>query len=131
VDGFQLLREAKGSSLLEVLEDHQALIGIILGYGRENSWAFLESCEKRVPVGDVWKGEISKEIQTCRVPVDIHECLALESCPNFAGYPNSEESIALKKAYLLTRDKVINYYKDKDFLEATLSLLAGFRPTDY
>ncbi len=30
----------------------------------------------------------------------------------------------------VTKEKVINYYKGKDFLEATLSLLAGYRPEE-
>jgi hypothetical protein len=50
------------------------------------------------------------------------------SCPSFAGDPNSEESLALKTEYLLTKQKVLDYYKNKDFLEATLSLLAGYYP---
>ena len=54
--------------------------------------------------------------------------LSLYSCPSFAGDPNSEESLALKTEYLLTKQKVMDYYKGKDFLEATLSLLAGYYP---
>lgn len=132
VDGFQLLKEAKNSSLMSgVLGGHQALLGIVLGYGRENSWAFLESSQKREPLGCVWshpEEQISGAIQTRVGATDLESCLALESCPTFAGYPDSEESLELKKNYLLIRERVIEYYKNKDFLEATLSLLAGFRP---
>lgn len=124
VDGFQLLREArKGSLMDDVLEGHQALIGIVLGYGRDNSWAFLEGAIKRQPIGWVWEDSASDEVIG---GIDIESCLA--SCPSFAGYPGTEESLALKKDYLQTQEKIINYYKGKDFLEATLSLLAGFRP---
>lgn len=59
---------------------------------------------------------------------NIETSLFLDSCPSFAGDPYSEESLMLKEDYLLTKEKVVSYYKDKDFLEATLSLLAGFRP---
>lgn len=133
-DGLQLLKEAKNSSLMnEVLEGHQALLGIVLGYGRDNSWEFLKGIEKREPLRCVWD-EINAPkhvgIRTRLGATDIEGCLALESCPSFAGNPGSEESLMLKKDYLLTKQKVINYYKDKDFLEATLSLLAGFRPVD-
>lgn len=131
-DGFQLLSEAKDHSLMnEVLEGHQALLGIVLGYGRDNSWEFLKRSEKRDPLGCVWdemNDQRSRGIRTRLGAIDIEGCLSLESCPTFAGNPNSEESLLLKRDYLLTKQKVINYYKDKDFLEATLSLLAGFRP---
>ena len=134
VDGFQLLREAKNLSLMnEVLEGHQALMGIVLGYGRDNSWEFLKRAEKRDPLGCVWDEMNDQKHGDIRIrlgAIDIESHLALESCPSFAGNPNSEESLMLKKDYLLTKQKVINYYKDKDFLEATLSLLAGFRPID-
>lgn len=133
IDGFQLLREAKDRSLMnEVLESHQALMGIVLGYGRDNSWEFLRRAQKRDPLCCVWDEANTKQegIRVRLSAVNIEDCLALESCPSFAGIPDSEESLALKKEYLLTRQKVIDYYKGKDFLEATLSLLAGFRPKD-
>lgn len=133
-DGSQLLTEADYGSLIDdVLQNHQALIGIVLGYGRENSWAFLRGVEKKIPIGDVWddKNEhIPGEIRIRPGTTTVEECLAMESCPSFAGNPHSEESMALKMDYLLTRQKVIDYYHGKDFLEATLSLLTGFRPAD-
>jgi hypothetical protein len=107
-------------------------MGIVLGYGRDNSWGFLKSVEKKEPLGCVWD-EVNTKYEGIRTrlgAIDIEGCLALESCPSFAGIPDSEESLMLKKEYLLTRQKVIDYYKGKDFLEATLSLLAGFRPKD-
>lgn len=135
IDGFQLLQEAKDRSLMnEILQGHQALLGIVLGYGRDNSWEFLERSEKRGdPIGWVWdENEYNSEETTCQnsADTDIESYLLLYSCPSFAGNPHSEESMALKKDYLQTRQKVINYYKGKDFLETTLSLLAGFRPKD-
>jgi len=132
-DGFQLLKEAKKCSLMnEVLEGHQALMGIALGYGRENSWQFLEGSEKREPLGWVWSemDYWGEQDRTSQYSSFTEHNLSLYSCPSFAGDPNSEESLALKNDYLLTKQKVLNYYKDKDFLEATLSLLAGYRPAE-
>jgi len=130
-DGFQLLQEAKTSSLIDdVLQEHQVLIGTVLGYGEENSWKFLRSCESRIPYGWVW-GDEEHYFDGISVAEDApvtERYLARYSCPSFSGHVNSEESIALKKEYLLTRKKLLEYYKDKDFLEATLSLLAGYRP---
>lgn len=129
-DGFQLLRETKSRSLMnDILEGHQALLGIVLGYGRDNSWKFLEGCNNRTPIGWVW-GEESNYFVEESLPSDAvtDYYLYLYSCPSFSGDPNSEESVALKTEYRLTRQKVLNYYKGKDFLEATLSLLAGYNP---
>ncbi len=132
VDGFQLLKEAKNHSLMnEVLEGHQALMGIALGYGRDNSWKFLEGCKKRVPIGWVWGEENDPFPEELPPGITLTEFyLSHCSCPSFAGDSNSKESRVLKKNYLLTKQRVINYYKDKDFLEATLSLLAGHRPQE-
>ncbi len=132
VNGFQLLKERKNRSLMnEILEGHQALLGIVLGYGRDNSWEFLRRSEKRDPLGSVWDETNHRKLGEIRTRVaseDINSCLLFRSCPSFAGNPNTEESLTLKKEYLLTQQKVIDYYKGQDFLEATLSLLAGFRP---
>ncbi len=129
VDGYTLLGEAKNRSFTDdLLKGHQGLIGIVLGYGRDNSWLFLEGCKNRTPIGWVWGEE--KNYFTLAAPepnatmADYY--LTLYSCPSFSGDPNSAESLALKAEYLLTKQKVIDYYKDKDFLEATLSLLAGY-----
>lgn len=131
INGSQLLKEAKSRSLIhDVLKGHQALIGTVLGYGRDNSWQFLEvSCKNRRPIGWVWgeeefsfPDELPKEVSL----TDFY--LSHCSCPSFAGDPNTAESLELKKEYLLIKKKVMDYYNNKDFLEATLSLLAGHYP---
>lgn len=134
VDGFQLLKEAKTRPLMsEILKGHQALMGIVLGYGRNNSWKFLQGIETNHLLECVWDetNDRTPGIINTRLSADDAEaCLLLDSCPSFAGDPYSEESLMLKMDYLLTKEKVINYYKGKDFLEGTLSLLAGFRPDE-
>lgn len=129
-DGFQLLTEAKNRSLMnEVLEGHQGLIGIVLGYGRDNSWKFLEGCKNRTSIGCVWEEEDDSIEESIESNVNLNDYyLSHYSCPSFAGDPNSAESLILKSEYLSTKQRLIDYYKDKDFLEATLSLLAGYYP---
>ena len=128
IDGFQLIREAKNRSLMnDVLEGHQGLIGIVLGYGRNNSWQFLEGCNNRTPIGWVWGEEdcyFSEESKESDGSLTDY-FLSHYSCPSFAGNPNSAESLELKSEYILAKQRVMKYYKGKDFLEATLSLLAG------
>jgi hypothetical protein len=130
VDGSQLLREAKNRSLInDILKGHQGLIGIVLGYGRDNSWQFLEGCKNRTAIGWVWgeeNGVFAESIDSDISLTDYY--LSHYSCPSFAGDPDSAESLALKAEYRLARQKVMEYYKNKDFLEATLSLLAGHHP---
>lgn len=129
-DGLQLIGEAKNRSLMnEVLEGHQGLIGIVLGYGRDNSWKFLEGCKNRTAIGCVWEEEedsIEESLEPNTNLTDYY--LSHYSCPSFAGDPKSAESLTLKSEYISTKQKVVEYYKDKDFLEATLSLLAGYCP---
>jgi hypothetical protein len=50
--------------------------------------------------------------------------------PPFVGNKDSTETIALKQKYLTARQKIINYYQGKPFLEATLSLLVNGPPDD-
>lgn len=129
VDGFQLIQEAKNRSLIdEVLQGHQGLIGIVLGYGRDNAWQFLEGCKNRMATSWVWEGtDISyHDLESNILLTDYF--LSRCSCPSFAGDPHSVESIGLKRDYTLAKQKVLAYYKNKDFLEATLSLLAGYLP---
>lgn len=131
IDGFQLLKEAKNCSLMhDVLKEHQALLGIVLGYGRDNAWKFNEGCKNRMPIGCIWSDEewssMEASIESNLNVTDYY--LSVYSCPSFAGDPNTKESLALKAEYISTKQKVINYYKGKDFLEATLSLLAGHDP---
>ena len=128
--GDQLLQETRTHSLMDgVLKGHQALLGIVLGYGTENSWKFHESCITRRFLGCVWGEpypEANLEIDPDTTYTEL--LMTLYSCPSFTGDPDSEESKALKKSYLKTKQDVLEYYKGKDFLEATLSLLAGYRP---
>ena len=131
IDGAQLFEEALNHSLIDdTLKAHQALLGIVLGYGRDNSWDFLKGIETHHFLSCVWD-EDTKQRQIIRireVATDLETLIRILSCPSFAGHPHTEESLALKKEYLLASERLASYYKNRDFLEATLSLLAGFQP---
>lgn len=131
-DGLQLLQESENKSILEyTLKNHQALIGIVLGYGTNNAWFFHEAIKTKKNIPCIWDTQDENRTKSIKVRVissDVEEALSTESIPNFAGIPNSEESIALKQEYLKAQKKVVEYYKGKDFVEATLSLLAGYQP---
>lgn len=130
INGSQLLEEAKHTNFInKILKNHQALIGILLGYGRDNSWKFWEACEKHQKLQCVWADDNYPYLppEDTLKKNDIEESFYY-SCPSFAGDPSSKKSLALKKDYFSTREKICCFYKNKDFLEATLSLLAGYVP---
>lgn len=128
VDGYQLINERRNSSFMnEVLHGHQALMGIVLGYGRDNSWKFYDGCKHHQAIGWVWENDNRFFIEDLKYSSSNQ--FSENFCPSFAGEPNSAESLALKAEYLTTKQKVLKYYKGKDFLEASLSLLAGYRPS--
>ncbi len=105
------------------LKKHEGLLGILLGYGAANSWAFYNrELDVLRPIWDentfaieFGKGE--------KLGGPLEESLML---PSFMVVdPDSEETKLLRKDFIQTRQKIIDYYKGKDFLEATLSLLMG------
>jgi hypothetical protein len=92
----------------DALRNHEALMGLLLGYGRRNSWLFYEkNClKKKNIVINSWK--------------DPHPYLRL---PAFKADLDHPETIHLRKVYEVDRVRILNYYEGKDFLEATIALL--------
>ena len=102
------------------------LLGILLGYGGNNAKLFHE--------GRFLKGIFSEEFHdlyddsktalnfTFGWPrMDISEILVY---PMFMADTEAQESKDLKACYLKTRFEIIDYYRNKEFLEATFHLLA-------
>jgi hypothetical protein len=127
----QLLLEAKNKPLLkEVLRGHDGLIGTLFGYGRNNAWLFEERNQgKKVHLVPVWSEEVYDFFENRPTPnwliyglgaKDLSEMLAY---PTFLAQSDSLETQEIKKKFLDTREKIVNYYKNKNFLETTLSLL--------
>ncbi len=123
---------ARTSFFDESLNGHSGLLGILLGFGRNNSWLYYEKYKGR-------KQMTKKQIQNIpRLPHIWQENLGARSwfrwflprsldisgikLPFFVGDPDSEESKNLKVRYLSERDKIIQYYQGKKFFEATLNL---------
>jgi hypothetical protein len=132
----QLLFEAKNRSFFnDVLKGHEGLIGTLFGYGRENAWLFEEREHgKPVPLGQLWEQEIDdfymnrprfawKYFGIC-----TNKLSEVLGYPNFVADPDSSETKRIKQKILETRQNIIDYYKGKDFLEATLSILINGVP---
>jgi len=132
--GEDLLAEGKSTSFLShVLMNHDGLIGILLGYGRDNALWYhqkyrlhsaqerAEFCEKfdlgfrlTDELGSVWSDEEYAKFRE-----------EWPYLPSFRADPTSLEAKHLRKQYLETREVIRQYYAGKDFLEATLKLLTS------
>lgn len=145
VTGEELLQEATSKPLLsEVLADQDELIGILFGFGEKNACLFqrmmqLKSAKeqadfcKKFSFGYPWekedeeldKGYESVGWISANITGAHLKNLDLINLPGFCAILNDPETAALKEHYLETREKIIEYYKDKDFLEATLQALTA------
>jgi|GEM_PF-6812244 hypothetical protein len=119
------------------LQKHDALIGIALGYGKKNAWLYHNkfydyanwTLEQKLDVSNklplIWDREvIEKQAKKIWFKSLMFQSLTAEDIgiPSFVGDPFSEESLQLKQDYLLARKKIIQYYKNRNFLEASLNL---------
>ena len=113
-----LLEQSQNKPLLKnILNNQEALIGILLGYGRDNAW-WYHNRDKSLKNPSVWGRECQNKFKLPWKKYQIEE-LAL---PGFVGDPDSSETILLKQRYLNARKRLLDYYKNKNFLEATLNL---------
>lgn len=146
IKGEEILVEAQSRPLLtHVLMNHQLLIGILLGYGRENACMFHQKCQltteeekrdffEKTGLNSAWTAEEFEEfrkqfdsigwIDTYITGAHIKD-LNLMTLPGFAAILNSAETEELRNQYLETKKAIIEFYKDKDFLETTLKLLTS------
>lgn len=151
IDDFKkvLNREVNMEKLLketDVLLNHDGLLGILLGYGRENALWFYQNnnlfsekeraefYEKFHPkiafteeLGSLWTEEELQNLSKQRISNGaIHSPnLDYVSLPTFRADFSSSETQALRENYLKTQQKIVEYYKDKDFLQTTLELLTS------
>ena len=145
VSGGELLAEAANRSLLsEVLGNHDELIGILFGFGQENASLFTQMVQlktgqerelfcKQFNFGDPWEKEdeeLDQELEkvgwiSATITGAHLKNLNLITLPGFFAVLDSPETLFLKERYLQTRNKMIQYYDGKDFLEVTLHLLTA------
>lgn len=93
------------------LNQSQALLGILLGYGKKNSVSFEKQWQKK---STYFYKQIQEEV------IDIHDDKLL--APSFSSFSKKETS-QLKKQYQKERDLINKYYLNNDFLEKTLEKL--------
>ena len=129
IDPEEIIQECLDKDVVEdVLRGNHALLGIMLGYGRENAWFFENQRGKELtkPNPCVWTSEELKKIYKGHLGQKnmIFQQYEMEDVlvPRFAGYPDSAESKELKKKYTAAKEALDRFYDGKNFLEATLSL---------
>lgn len=147
ITGTMLLEEAKQRPLLgELLQDNDTLIGLILGYGKENATLYyqrslLSSDQEKIDFtrangcGSIWTDE---EFEAFRIQFKdeswwqsyvsgshMMKNPQLITLPGFFARIGSPETEKLRKEYLQTKDAIITHYQGKDFLEETLRLLTA------
>lgn len=124
-----LFRAVRQPFLSQVLKNHDGLIGTMLGYGRNNAWAFYQQSDqltlflneneqlqmkqfcKSQPFWKFFMGTYSREF--CHLTV-----------PGFHAIPNTPETRYLREIYSECRDKIVDCYSETDFLTKTLELLS-------
>ena len=114
--------------LVEGLRGHEALIGTLLGYGRENAWLFHRRSQGEIIFlsGFRDEGEGFKKVSEWGsfFGRNLSNDISVELfSPSFVADRNSKETQDLKKSYSLMKKKILEVYEGKDFLETTLSLL--------
>lgn len=127
-DDFALLSCQDPKTLFSrVVHSHEGLLGILLGYGKTNAMLFHE--HNHGLLKPVFSDEISQLFKTKKAAinftlgwpdVEMNEILMF---PNFMANIDAEETKRLKADYLSTREKILSYYANKNFLEATIRLL--------
>lgn len=105
--------------LSEAVNNHAALEGILLGFGRHNSWLFYQREIENygyIPKKMNSKG-VSKKLQ---FPTNEPNQLLFTRLPCYLSETGHPESDALKKDYLRQRKELTRFYRDGNFLEKVL-----------
>ncbi|MCP5505727.1 MAG: hypothetical protein H7A38_02460 [Chlamydiales bacterium] len=111
------------------LKGHEGLIGTLLGYGRNNAWLFYQRDQgKDVHLSSAWENNlenytIMSMIKNYLFSKRRNDLSIQLNYPSFVANLDSEETESLKNEYEETRQRILDHYRGKDFLETTLSLL--------
>ncbi|MES2344415.1 MAG: hypothetical protein V4494_00550 [Chlamydiota bacterium] len=125
----------------DILNGREALLGILLGYGRNNAWNYQKITEidpiKHKPFIKIRSkpslgfSSVEEEFEAINDKLDffsLQDSLSewndlLLRLPGFRADLDDPETQELKKAYTKDYHRILRYYKGKDFLEATLEQL--------
>jgi hypothetical protein len=115
---FFSLEQGEGETFRSLFSNH-ALLGVLLGYGRNNALAYHKKEEaKKIDTGDqVELVSFQKPNLLLEIYLKRTKCLL----PQFAVEENTEETNMLKSKYLRQQKKINLLYRKRDCLEVTLT----------
>jgi hypothetical protein len=139
VTASSLLSRYENENLMffDLLKEHHALLGILLGYGSENSWLFHlrdRTYEGIHPVdlqlslraGSAKEYAIYQKLLTGAFPEKNHQKpYKFLYLPMFLVNPKSKETKELRQKYLRQREHIHRVYCHGHFLEITLERLCS------
>lgn len=104
----QILEEyIQGGACFNIIKNHDGLFGTILGYGRDNAWAFMAQPDiNNRTIVPLHSEDPEKETEMI--------------LPGFMVLPNTKETLTLESQYRKNRDKMKEIFKNKDYLKPTL-----------
>lgn len=113
--GKKLLQQIEIEGILkkETLNNSEELLGILLGFGKKNSWLYQREQEF----------EIEKQTQLIQDPVKTS--FLFMKFIAFRVDPNDPETKELKKKYTKQRKEITKIYRENKFLETTLKRLCS------
>lgn len=129
-----LLGEIEDNLLLKnILQGNEVLIGIVLGYGKDNAKIFdLKTKDpnyKNQNFKYVWDdNDLNKNILMKMGIMDAFSTRSSQQLenillPSFIADLSSKETTELKNTYLIDRQTILDFYSTGDFLEKTLKTL--------
>ncbi|MES2121720.1 MAG: hypothetical protein V4492_02950, partial [Chlamydiota bacterium] len=119
-------------ALFQVLQEHDALLGILLGFGTKNSWLFHERMMALGRDPDAIHNGLLAMPASSPKCLDEHiftsvfneknhrKCYKFVHLPYFLGDSRSEETQLLREKYLVQRHAIQERYVHGNFLEVTL-----------
>lgn len=135
IEPNKILSEAETTPLFSgVFQNNDFLIGILLGFGRENSWLYYSNHQLSKNSTQMISFTAPEENERFLNYIRSHGIWGCASGALFSDFskiqmpgcvvdPHSSETIELRKKYSAARQKIIEYYDTKNFLDATLELL--------
>ena len=127
-------------SFVDVIKDHVALVGILLGYGRNNAWQFhrkntirhkLREFKPPIKRDGLLEKEFAEIVEkTTSFSEDNHEYKYILKSPripllHFCADPNSVETKSLLEQYEKERREIKRLFAKRNYVEATLEQLMG------
>lgn len=103
----------------DALNQHDVLLGILLGYGKNNSIKF-QQCHRSIERNAPFKNKYFHKASVLDAFNNQSRDLIQIALPRFAADLNHPESKSLYQSYLSTQVQLTNIYRERKYLQRTL-----------